>query len=123
MCGGVAGVKEGVPLEGGGLPGVFRGERAVVPAADEIEEEEELGGGEDEGSPGDVGVDGKGGGEEMVGGGVGKAGELGVVAGLAEEAGEVHGEEGGVGGGEGEPEVPAAEILAHDPAGFGRYGR
>ena len=42
---------------------------------------------------------------------------LGVVAGFSGEAGEMHGEEGGVGSDDGEPEVEAAEGFGHEAAG------
>ena len=53
-----------MPFEGGGLPGVWRGEGSVAQAAEEIEEEEELGGGEEDGRVGDEAVEGDGVGEE-----------------------------------------------------------
>jgi len=47
----------------------------------------------------------------------GAAGDLCIVPGTAGQAFQMHGEEGEVGGDEREPEVPAAEALAHEAAG------
>ena len=86
-----------MPLEGGGLPGVGCGWRGgAAESFDEVKEKEELGGGEEDGGVGDEAVQWEGGGEELAGG-VGDSCELGVVAGLCGETGEVHGQEGGVG--------------------------
>src|ERR1700733_1916220 len=105
-----------MPLEGGGLPGICGGERSVTQAAGEVEQEDELGGGEEDGRVGDEVVEGEGVGEKRSGRAEsavcsGDAGELGVLARFAGEAGEVHGEEDCVGSDEGGPEVEAAERL------------
>ena len=79
-------------------------------STEEVVQEEELGRGEEDRRPGDEAVEG----EEMRehdSGGVGDACELGVVAGFSGEAGEVHGQKGGVGSEEGRPEMQAAERL------------
>ena len=106
----------GVPLQGGGLPGVWRSDVAVPETVDEIVEEDKLRAGEQDRRGGHVDVQGDGGCEQSTGG-VGDLGELGVVAGFAGEAGKVHGKEGVVGAEEGEPEVPAAEALGQETAG------
>src|ERR1700733_10456666 len=51
-------IESWMPLEGGGLPGVRRGGFAVTDGLNEIDEEEELGGGEEESGVGDVVVEG-----------------------------------------------------------------
>src|SRR5580704_6244656 len=111
-----------MPFEGGGLPGVWRCVGSFAQAVDEIEEEEELGGGEEDRGVGDEAVERECVGKEQAGGaecaaGARDAGELSVVAGFAGEAGEMHGEEDGVGTGEGEPEVEVAEGLGEEAAG------
>src|SRR6266851_4571337 len=114
-----------MPFEGGGLPGVGGREGSAAQAAMEIDEEENLRGGEKDGGVGDVEVEGESVGEKLARGaqrtaGAGDAGELGVVAGLSGEAGEMHGEEGRVGSDDGEPEVEAAEGFGHQTPSYER---
>src|ERR1700712_4114467 len=91
-----------IPLESRCVPGVGGSERTAIKTANEIDGEEDLNGGEEDGGFGDLAVEGERAAEEMAGGTertarAGDAGELGVVAGFSGEAGDVHGEEGGVG--------------------------
>ena len=78
-----------------------------------VQEERKLRHCEENGGPGDEVLEWESGGEK-VSGLVGNPGELGVVAGLAFEAGDMHREEGGVSADEGSPEVDAAEGLGHE---------
>ena len=75
---------------------------------EEIEEVGNLGADQEDGGDGDVSLEGEGGLEEGRGG-AGCASQLSVVAGFGGQAGEVHGEEGGVGAKQGSPEVELAE--------------
>ena len=87
-----------MPFERSRLPWVRRSERSFAQTADKIEEEDELGGSEEDGGIGDEEVERNGFGEEDARGaegavGTGNSGELGVVAGFAGEAGEASGDE------------------------------
>ena len=110
-----------MPFEGCGLPGVFRGGLSLPQAADEVEEEEKLSRGEEDGSVGDEVIKRYGAGQERSGrtegtARAGDAGELGVVAWFASQAGQVHGEKDRVGSDEGGPEMEAAEGFGHQAA-------
>ncbi len=86
------------------------GAGAAANRHDQVDEEENLGKAKGERVQGHVDLRRVRAGQKRVGRG-GDAGELGVVAGLAGQPGEVHGEKGAVGGKKGEPEVPFAEAL------------
>src|ERR1700752_5306539 len=100
-------MQDGVPLQRRGVPWVRRSNCAAAEASHQIEEEEELGGREKDGSVGDVPVEWERSGEHSTGS-VGNLAELGVVARLAGKPGEMHRQERGVGTDEGQPEVPAS---------------
>src|SRR5260370_16734460 len=108
-----------MPCEGGGLPGVRGREGSAAQAAMEIDEEENLRGGEKDGGVGDVEVEGERVSEKLACGaqrtsGAGDAGELGVVAGVAAQARAVHGGGGGAGSAHRHPELQtAAGVRAH----------
>src|SRR6185312_7780814 len=102
-----------VPFERGGLPGIWRGRTASEERVDKVGKEEKLGGGEEDRRPGNEAVERQGSGEEMTCS-IRDAGELGVVAASAHQAGEVHGQKSGVGSEQRSPEVKAAEGFGHE---------
>ncbi len=111
-------VGAGGPFQGGGLPGVGGEVGGGGPAEggeDEVEQEGELRAGEEYGGDGDVALEREGGLQQRAGGGC-DAGELAVVAGFAGEAGEMHGDKGGIGTEERAPEVELAEGLGEAAA-------
>ena len=82
-----------MPFQCGGLPRVWGCGGTLAKAADDVDEEEDLGRCQEDGRVGDVAVEGEGVGEKDAGS-VGDAGELAVMTGFAGEAGEVHRQEG-----------------------------
>src|SRR5260370_35066928 len=108
-----------MPFEGGGLPGVRGREGSAAQAAMEIDEEENLRGGEKDGGVGDVEVEGERVSEKLACGaqrtsGAGDAGELGV--GAAGRRGR-----GGGGGGGGDGSAPGCGDGGEGGPGVGRH--
>lgn len=101
-----------MPFERGGLPGILLRKLSPEKRVNQVGEEEKLGGSKEDGRPGDEAVEGQGSGEEMSRD-IGNSGELSVVARLAHESSEVHGEKSGVGSRESGAEVEAAESFGH----------
>src|ERR1700729_1738522 len=116
-----------VPFECRGLPWVCYGDVSATQAANKVDEKQDLYGSEKDCCVSDVPVEREGGGQEMACGAersarAGDAGELGVMPGLAGEAGQGHGQEGRVPSDKGEPEVEAAEGLGHEAGGLAALG-
>ena len=103
------------PLHGGCVPGVEGGCRWRAEGDPEVEEEGNLGEGEENGGERDVALQWHGRGEELAGR-TGDACELRVLAGLSSEARDVHGEKGRVGEEDRQPEADFAEGFAERAA-------